>query len=117
MTEDDALLISKQVADAVAHAVADGRRVIDAALYNRPTDAIVLLCHPFAVMVDRALIPELRTVPHDAMETIALSPSGATLMIESHNIYIEAAGLVAEFIMAMRQDKNKGGLILDLLRQ
>lgn len=41
---------------------------------------------------------------------------GATVMIESHNVYIESAGLVAEFIGLMRSKKISGGLIFDLLQ-
>jgi hypothetical protein len=117
MTESDAsLVISGQISAAVAHSVAAGRRIVDAAFYNKSADLVIVLCSPFVVTIDRNLIPELKKVPQDAMETLALSASGATVMIESHNVYIESAGLVAEFIGLIRSKKISGGLIFDLLQ-
>jgi hypothetical protein len=117
VTESDAsLVISGHISAAVAHAVANGRRIVDAAFYIKSIDVVVLFCSPFAVAIDRNLIPELQKVPQDAMETLALSASGASVMIESHNVYIESAGLVAEFIGSIRSKKISGGLILDLLQ-
>jgi hypothetical protein len=117
VTESDAsLVISGQISAAVAHAVADGRRIVDAAFYNKSADVIILFCSPFAVAIGRNLIPELQNIPQDAMEALALSASGATLIIESHDTYIEAAGLVAEFVKTIRSNKISGGLIFDLLQ-
>jgi hypothetical protein len=113
---DASLVISEQIGAAVVHAVAEGRRIVDAAFYDKAGDTVILFCSPFAVAIERNLIPELQKIPQDAMETIALSASGATVMIESHNVYIESIGLVAEFIGSIRSKKISGGLILDLLQ-
>jgi len=117
VSESDAsLAISEQIGVAVEHAIVDGRRIIEAAFYNRSADVLVLVCSPFAVVIGRGLVPELQNISQDAMETLYLSPSGATLIIESQNVYIETAGLVMAFIASIREKKMSGGLILDLLQ-
>ena len=117
MSESDAsLAISEQIGAAVEHAISDGRRIVDGAFYNRAADALVLVCFPFAVVIERGMVPELQNISQDAMETLYLSPSGATLIIDSESIYIETAGLVMAFIASIRAKKMSGGLILDLLQ-
>lgn len=118
MSESDAsLAISEQVGAAVEHAISDGRRIVDTAFYNRSADALVLFCFPFAIVIGRSLVPELQNIAQDAMETLSISPSGSTLVIESQNIYIETAGLVMAFIASIRAKKVNGGLLFDLLQR
>ena len=65
-------------------------------------------------MIERRLIPELDNVPTSDLDLVQLSASGATIVLEKHDIYIEAASLVAGAIEAIR-DRKTGGLLMDLM--
>lgn len=117
MSDPDAsLAISEQIGAAVEHAVSEGRQIANAVFYNKPADAIVLLCFPFAVIMNRNWIPEFQNISPDALETLNLSPSGATLILESENLYIETAGLVMRLIASIRAKKVSGSVLFDLLQ-
>ena len=109
-----ALMVSEKVANAVANAVSDGRRIVDTIEYIKDTDSVLFFCGQFGITIERSSIPELRDIPQTAMETVTLSASGSTLIIESDNIYIEAAGIIAGAIENLHVSKH-GNLILDLL--
>lgn len=117
MSDSDAsLAISEQIGSAVERAITDGRQIANAAFYNRSADVLILLFFPFAVVIDRNSVPELLNVAPDELETLHLSPSGSTLIIESKNLYMETPGLAMRSIASIRSKKMSGGLILDLVQ-
>lgn len=110
-----AAMPSAQVAaQIIEKASKEGRRVIDEADYDRKRNAIVVKCGPLWLCIDVSLVQELSGVSPDDLNDITLSPGGATIKLEKHNIYIEAASLVVESINQLNRRKS-GGLIMDLL--
>lgn len=98
----------------IERAAKEGRRVVDAAEYHRPGNSLVIKCGPLWLSIHASAIGELAGILPDDLAQISLSPGGATIKLEKHNIYIEAASLVAEFIARMSSQRT-GGLIMDLL--
>ena len=98
----------------IERAAKEGRRVVDAAEYHRSGNSLVIKCGPLWLSIDASAISELAGILPDDLAQVSLSPGGATIKLEKHNIYIEAASLVAEFIVRMSSQRT-GGLIMDLL--
>lgn len=113
-TNDRIPSIEASVGDAVAKLAGRGRRIVDSAFYHRESDHLVLICMPFAVLIDREAVDELRRIPPDDMSLVRLSAAGTTIIVEKHDVYIEAAGLVSEKIQKCRA-ADSGGLVMELV--
>ena len=62
-------------------------------------------------------IPELAAIPRDEMHLITLSAGGATIMIESANVYIELAALMLSELERTIKNNKPGNLIIDFLQE
>jgi hypothetical protein len=98
----------------VDRASKEGRRVIDGAEYYRPDNALVIKCGPLWLSIDTRSVGELSGIPPDDLAGISLSPGGATIRLEKHNVYIEAVSLIADFLKHL-SSRGSGGLIMELL--
>src|SRR5882724_9923483 len=98
----------------IERASKEGRQVIDGAEYHRPGNSLIIKCGPLWLSIDANAIRELSGILPDDLAQISLSPGGATIKLEKHNVYIEAVSLVAEFLNQMSSQRT-GGLIMDLL--
>ncbi len=116
MSKNTAQSAAEIAAQIIENASKEGRRIIDGADYNRASHALVVRCGPLSLAIDIKSIPELAGVSPDDLSDVALSPGGATIKLEKHNIYIEAASLVVESVNDLSQ-KRAGGLIMELLGQ
>ena len=103
------------IGSAVRRVTAAKTPLVNVIRYEERLDALMVVCLPFIVLIGREQIEEFREVPPRDMKGISLSSSGTTLKLTKHNIYIEVAGLISDFLRAAEREK-KGGLILDLLR-
>jgi len=95
-------------------AVATGRKVIERLLYLDNLDVFVLQSGPIALLIERAFINEFKGLSTRKMKNVRLSPAGTTIELEKYDIYIEAAGLVTDYINHIRKE-GSGGFILNLL--
>src|SRR5260370_30626579 len=86
---------SRNMLSAINLAKKYNRKVIEHVVYWKEVDTLGIICPPFALYVKRVEIPELKGIPADDMSGITVSPTGTTIILEAHDIYIEAAVLVS----------------------
>jgi hypothetical protein len=112
-----ALIAAENVGAAVAAATTGGNRVVDKVVYQPSNNSLLITCGPLTLAVDVKSIPGLTVLSREALEQVELSASGATIMIESSNIYIEAATLVLSQLDRIIKSKKTGNLIMDFLQK
>jgi hypothetical protein len=89
-------------------------RILDVIMYNDKTDALIFVCDPFAIFIDRKNCPELSNVSTEHIKDIKLSAGGSSVIVESADVYIESVGLIAAIINKLRIS-NSGGIVMDIL--
>jgi hypothetical protein len=112
MAQNDAEVIARIIDDASK----DRRQLVDGLTYIALQDILVVKCGSFWIPVNVSSIEELKGIAREELASIRLSPGGASIILDSHDIYIEAAMLVAETIEQVIS-RSEGGLVVELLRQ
>ena len=109
-------MVADPVATAIETAVKSRRRLVDSLHYDSVSDTLLVGCGPLTLSINIKSIPELAGIPHDEMSLIKLSAGGATLMIESANVYIELAALILSELEHIVNTNKSGNLIIDILQ-
>lgn len=103
-------------ANAIEAAVKAGRRIVDKIAYDPLDDCVLVTCGQLTLSIKVALIPEIASLPREQIRGIELSASGASIIIKSADIYIEAAALVLTELERMLKAPHDGNIILAFLR-
>lgn len=109
-------MVADPVGAAIETAVRSRRRVVDSLSYEPASDTLVVGCGPLTLSIDIKSIPELAGIPRDEVRLITLSAGGATIMIESANVYIKSAALMLSELERIIKNNKPGNLIIDILQ-
>jgi hypothetical protein len=119
MTPEDGApfwLTDQDVANVVARIGRKRKRMLDTVLYVAATDSLLFVAMPFMLLLPRKTIPDLQMIPREALSELELSPAGTTISLESYDISIEVAGLLARHFNEM-QKRRSGGVFMDFFRK
>jgi hypothetical protein len=103
----------EDVAIAVATAVGAKRRIVDEVSYRASDHTLLVTCGQLTLAIDAESIPEIKSLPRDEFGKVELSASGASIIFEATDVYIESAALVIRELQRMLRVSKPGNLIID----
>jgi hypothetical protein len=105
----NAALTADDIAQLVEQATAKGK-VVERLIYLETLDRFAIQCGHFGVLIERDFIDEFKGLLPTEMNQVTVSPSGATIELETHDIHIEVAGLLASYINHLRGSRARDAL-------
>jgi len=100
----------------VEAALKEGRHVVDDIDYLSTKEQLVIKSGRLWLSIGISEIEEFNSIPRDDLEGLELSPGGATIILEKHNIYIESASLIIDVLDRLLKERS-GGIVMELLNR